>query len=75
MERIKIAKPTLGRKNTGVGVNKMKYRLLKAGEIILATDEYVPALYTHNKRWIPVVEGAVGQELLECNVGYYRRKI
>jgi len=49
----------------------MRYRQMKAGEIVEPTDEYIsyhtPSVYGK------VADVTVGQRLLECNVKYYRR--
>jgi len=46
----------------------MKYRKLKSGEIVEAQDEF-----EWKGRYWPVESYTVGQRLLPCNVGYYRR--
>lgn len=50
-----------------------RYRQMKTGEIIQATDEYIP-VRTPNV-FIPVAEVSIGQPLYACNEKYYRRPI
>jgi hypothetical protein len=49
------------------------YRRLRTGEPIEKTDEYISVFSCGN--YIPVADCAVGKEILECNVKYYRRRI
>ena len=51
----------------------MKYRALKAGEIVQKGDEYMS--YHTPGVFGPVQECTIGQALLECNTPYYRRPV
>ncbi len=53
---------------------EMKYRDLKAGEIIKINDEYVTTL-RKEKIYLKVPGYTIGQKLFECNTGYYRRPL
>jgi hypothetical protein len=51
----------------------MRYRGLKCGEVVEATDEY-QSVFSQGT-FIPVSECTIGQQLLDCNVPYYRRPL
>lgn len=53
----------------------MKYRPMKAGEIIEVTDEYISYHCPSQSTYIPVAPHSVGKPILECNVKYYRRPV
>jgi len=53
----------------------MKYRRMKAGEIIEPTDEYISYHCPSQSTYIPVDAVSVGKAILECNVKYYRRPV
>ena len=52
----------------------MRYRSLKAGEIVEATDEYM-SFFGNPGAYSPVARCTVGQAILDCNTPYYRRPI
>lgn len=53
----------------------MKYRKLKAGEVVKAGDEYLSVFAIDNNDFSPVQECTIGQAILACNAEYYRRPI